>query len=121
MNISKLSQFGVDLAGREFGKNVYDLIIKDTTFPITLDFEGVGSMGSSFADEVIVKIAKQQENRIIVKNINRVIKSCLNDVKDEAAIEYLTIVYTDPPNITIYVCCNCSYLETFLICGPLVT
>lgn len=87
MNISKLSQFGVDLAGREFGNNVYDLIIKDTTFPIILDFDGVGSMGSSFADEVVVKIAKQQNNKIIVKNINRVIKSCLNDVKDETGIE----------------------------------
>lgn len=87
MNILKLNQFGADLAGREFGKKVYELIINETDFPIILDFEGVGSMGSSFADEVVVKIARNQNNKIIVKNINRVIKSCLSDVTEETGIE----------------------------------
>jgi len=89
MNISKLNQFGADLAGRDFGKRVYEIIIQETKLPMVLDFAGVGSIGSSFADEVIVKIAGQQNNKIIVKNINRVIKSCLNDVAEEAKINLI--------------------------------
>ncbi len=90
MTILKLGQFGPTLTGREFGKSSYlELLKTSPNKPVVLDFRGVASLGSSFADEVVTPFAQGQENRIVVLNVNEVIQSCLRDVRDEMGIQII--------------------------------
>lgn len=93
MFVIKLNEYGTDLSGREFGKKVFkELSLKIGDKEASLDFLGVGSVGSSFADEVVAGLAKKQNNIIKIKGANRVVKSCLGEVRDDAEIE---IIYED--------------------------
>jgi anti-anti-sigma regulatory factor len=82
--------YGQDLSGRDFGKQTFKEISEKYGFPISLDFAEVGSIGSSFADELVAEVAKMQSNKITIYSANRVIRSCLNDVATEKkfSIEY---------------------------------
>lgn len=87
MKVFNLSRFGSTLTGREFGQSSYkQLVAEKFELPCVLDFAGVASLGSSFADEVIPPLAQKQNNRIVVLNANDVVKSCLRDVRDETGI-----------------------------------
>ena len=83
MNFFALKEFGAVLTGREYGKTVYGALAPKLTNPVGLDFEGVESMGSSFGDEIVIPIARDQNNKIVVRNANPVITSCLMDIADE--------------------------------------
>ncbi|NJL24861.1 MAG: STAS-like domain-containing protein [Calothrix sp. SM1_5_4] len=82
-----LKEFGSVLTGREYGKTVYETLAAKLTHPAGLDFEGVESMGSSFGDEIVIPIARAQGNKIVVKNANPVITSCLTDIAEESQID----------------------------------
>lgn len=53
--IVKLKEFGTSLGSRVLGKEVSNLINFETKGEITLDFEGVKMVTSSFADEIVGK------------------------------------------------------------------
>ncbi len=86
MNEVNMSEWGQTLTGRKDGKKTFDEIISKYSPPFILNFYGVIALGSSFGDEVVVKLAALQKNKIVVKNANRVIKICLNAVIEEANI-----------------------------------
>ena len=86
MIIIQMKKYGEDLSGRDFGKLTFMEITAHGKYPFTLDFQNVGSIGSSFADEVVAEIAKNQSNRVIILNANRVVRSCLTDVATEKEI-----------------------------------
>ncbi len=93
MTILKLDCFGSTLTGREFGKSSYQEILKkQLKLPVVLDFSGISSLGSSFADEVIFPLAHAQGNQITILNANDVVRSCLRDVSDETGMK---IVYKE--------------------------
>lgn len=61
----EFKRFGSVLTGRPFGVQTYADIKKEIEgSAFILDFTGVTSMGSSFGEEVIVPIAKNQDNKI---------------------------------------------------------
>ena len=84
MNILKMNKFGKILTGREFGKDSMKTLILN--YPVTLDFIDVISLGSSFADEVIVPIAAKQDNRIKVCNVSTPVWDCIQDVTKDHGI-----------------------------------
>ncbi len=91
MTLFKLvDRFGATLTGREFGKTAYEEIKKGSIgVPVALDFGGVASLGSSFADEVVTPFAQVQGSKIVVLNANAVVQSCLRDVRDETGIQII--------------------------------
>ena len=80
MSLIKLKEYGLNLAGRPFGIQTYQHIKGKYSIPYQVDFEGVFSVGSSFADEVIAKLAEDNGGQIQVANASRVINKCLNEV-----------------------------------------
>jgi hypothetical protein len=90
MKTIDLSLYGLDLSGREFGQEVYQSIIKDR--PIQFDFSRIGSIGSSFADEVIGKISNENGGQVAIKGANRIVKKCLMDMAEDLKIEITFIV-----------------------------
>lgn len=80
MKIFPMAKFGKTLTDREDGKKAFDLISSTDSKPYILDFEGVVSMGSSFGDEVILKLAKLQGDLIRVLNINDGIRASIKRV-----------------------------------------
>jgi anti-anti-sigma regulatory factor len=91
MNEIMMKIYGIDLTGREYGQKSYKELHEKLKSEVLLNFSGVSSIGSSFADEFVGEIAKLQNDHIKIANANRVIKSCLNDVATEKdfVIEYL--------------------------------
>ncbi len=81
-----MNQFGATLTDREDGKKAFLEISQKYAFPIILDFQGVISLGSSFGDEVILKIASLQENNITIKNTNDVIKNSIRRIIEDTVI-----------------------------------
>ncbi|PWU16724.1 MAG: hypothetical protein C5B49_10130 [Bdellovibrio sp.] len=86
MTFFALKEFGSVLTGREYGKTIYGTLAEKLVHPAGLDFEGVESMGSSFGDEIVIPIARDQGNKIVVRNANQVITSCLMDIAEENQI-----------------------------------
>jgi len=83
----KMNKFGRTLTDRADGKKAYQNIISNGEFPNLLDFSGDMSMGSSFGDEILPKLAEKNSNKIFIKNANMPIKSCVKKVKEDAQIE----------------------------------
>ncbi len=82
-----MAQFGRTLTDRPYGKRAAETILRDYTFPVTLDFKGVISLGSSFGDEIATAIGPKQEGRIPVLNINGAIRACLEKVATDTNVE----------------------------------
>lgn len=91
MSVVLLNKFGLNLAGRALGIKTFPIIVKEYEAPYELDFNEVFSIGSSFADEVVAKLAKLNEGEIKVFNSNSVIRKCLNDVADEQGFRVLFV------------------------------
>ncbi len=77
MNTILMQQFGTTLTDRADGKKAFNNILRTNTFPVALDFSGVISLGSSFGDEVILKVAERQGNTLAVLHANRVIQNAV--------------------------------------------
>ena len=86
--VIEMKKYGIVLTGREFGIDVMknlngEINSKDE---IVLDFKGVASVGSSFADEVLVPVANLKNGKIKIKNLSIPVKSCLVDVARDNSI-----------------------------------
>ena len=86
MNI-KLNQYGPILTGREFGQRVMKELEAKLVSPVSLDFEGTISLGSSFGDEIVPVIAKIQGGKIEVRNPNPAVWTCLTQLAQDHKIE----------------------------------
>jgi hypothetical protein len=83
MSIIPLKRFGINLSGRPLGMSSLTVILQDYQAPYTLDFKEVFSIGSSFADEVVAKLAELNGGEIQILNSSTVINKCLKDVAKE--------------------------------------
>ncbi len=86
MMIINLKKYGAVLTGREFGADVMNKLKQELKFPVTLDFEGVESLGSSFGDEVVPVIANEQGKTIKIVNANNDVKGTLKDIAFDSKI-----------------------------------
>jgi hypothetical protein len=86
--IIAMKKYGIVLTGREFGVDVMKMLKSEINIndDIVLDFKGVASVGSSFADEVLVPVAKFKNGKVKIKNISIPVKSCLADVARDNSI-----------------------------------
>ena len=98
MTTISMIRFGRTLTDRPDGQKAFAAIISDSAPPYRLDFKGVMSIGSSFGDEVIVKLAERQENTIEVLNVNDGIRSCIKRVIEGTSVELKFIEIKLPEN-----------------------
>lgn len=87
MSTINMKLFGLNLSGRPLGIQVFKIISKDHDPIYELDFEGVISIGSSFADEVVAKLAKKNGGEIKILNSSRIIDKCLKEVSRDMNFE----------------------------------
>lgn len=87
MNMLNMKTYGSILTGREFGKDTMEKISSNIEYPVILDFAGVHSLGSSFADEVLLPIGKHQGGKLVVKNVKPAVLACIQDVAKDGGIE----------------------------------
>lgn len=87
MSTVPMNQFGSTLTDRADGKKAFQEISAKYSLPVTLDFQGVVSLGSSFGEEVILKIAPLQDLKITIANTNSVMKNSVRRIVEETEIE----------------------------------
>jgi hypothetical protein len=87
MNTVSMRQFGQTLTDRADGKRAADMLVKDSLFPVALDFAGVMAMGSSFGDEVVLAIAARQNNEVEIRHANPIIRNCLMRVVENTPVK----------------------------------
>jgi hypothetical protein len=85
-DVVEMKRYGAVLTGREFGKDVAKALIESIQSPVTLDFRGVLSLGSSFGEEVIPAIASRQGQKIRVANTNGPVRMSLRDIAEKSNI-----------------------------------
>ncbi len=89
MSVVDLKKFGLNLSGRPLGIQAFGIIVKNYSAPFELDFSEVFSVGSSFADEVVAKLAAINGGSISIINSNRIINKCLQGVAQEKKFELI--------------------------------
>ena len=82
MNTVRMADFGSTLTDRTDGKKAFRTIVEKNELPVQLDFFGVVSLGSSFGDEVIPKLAEMQNHKITILNTNSVIRNSVRGTVD---------------------------------------
>ena len=89
MTTLDLSKYGTILTGRSFGKQTMEELSPTLDYPVELDFRGVTSLGSSFGDEVIPGIARQQNGQLTAIGPNKAVWDCLLQIAEEHNIQIL--------------------------------
>jgi hypothetical protein len=92
MNTILMQQFGTTLTDRADGKKAFEGILRTSTFPVALDFGGVVALGSSFGDEVILKVAERQGNELTVAHANHVIQNAIRRSVEDTPV---TVSFAD--------------------------
>lgn len=87
MTTIQMKKYGRTLTDRPDGKKTYNNIVGEHSPPLELDFSGVVAMGSSFGDEVVMKIARMQGNAIRVLNANNAIRDCVSKIIEDTNVE----------------------------------
>ena len=87
MKTLMMNKFGKVLTGREFGVDSMKKINSTIEYPVILDFMDVISLGSTFADEVLVPIAKKQNNHISVCNVKAPVLACIKYTAHDEGIK----------------------------------
>ena len=82
----QMRQFGTTLTDRADGKKAFEQIRRTSRFPVALDFSEVVSLGSSFGDEVILKVAEMQGNAITVSHANHVIQNAIRRSVEDSPV-----------------------------------
>ncbi|MDP6630310.1 MAG: hypothetical protein QGH42_07965 [Kiritimatiellia bacterium] len=82
----KMSQFGSTLTDREDGKRAALSILERTPPPVQLDFAGVVALGSSFGEEVVRSIAKNQNDTVAIVNASNVVRNSLYRIAEGTSI-----------------------------------
>jgi len=85
--VFEMKKFGKILTDRADGKKAFDEILLKENIPNILDFTDVISLGSSFGDEVLPQLAKQNNNKIIIKNATQAVVSCIKKIIEDTGIE----------------------------------
>ena len=87
-----MKKFGRVLTSRQLGKEAF-LAIKPVLSELSkkekleIDFEGVGSLSPSWADEFLRPLLKEYKNRIILKNMNNAsIKKTISFLREIGSI-----------------------------------
>lgn len=84
MSEINMNEFGMTLTGRPYGKDCAEkLSRRDLKPPFELNFKGVISLGSSFGEEIIVPLANQSPEKLIIKSANGSIKDCLLKIQKD--------------------------------------
>lgn len=86
MNTIRMIQYGSTLTDRADGKKVFEELVRRNVLPVVLDFSEVVSLGSSFGDEVVLKLAKRQGNDITILNTNGVIKNSIRRIMEDSSV-----------------------------------
>lgn len=86
MSKIEMIKFGRTLTDRPYGQQVAEKIRDSETFPVSLDFSGVMSLGSSFGDEIL-SIIKTKQETIEVRNANVAIRACLEKVAQDMQVK----------------------------------
>jgi len=86
MNTIPMRQYGSTLTDRADGKKAFQDILRRAVFPVSLDFSGVVSLGSSFGDEVILAVAERQGNSVTILNANRVIQNAIRRSVEDSPV-----------------------------------
>ena len=86
MNNLSMKKYGIILTDRTFGKDIALKILDRESFPVSLDFREVMTLGSSFGDELMSAIQKKQTH-VQIRNANRAIRSCLEKVAFDFGIK----------------------------------
>ena len=86
MSEVRMAQFGSTLTDRADGKKAFQQISTRHDFPVALDFSDVVSLGSSFGDEVILKVADMQGRKITILNTNSVIKNSIRRIIEDSQV-----------------------------------
>ncbi len=81
-----MNRFGRTLTDREYGKSVANTLVQENEFPLTLDFRGVMSLGSSCGDEILSALTPKQNSTVQIINANQAIKSCLQKVAEDLKV-----------------------------------
>lgn len=89
MSTVQMSRFGSTLTDRADGKKAFQEITERYTPPLILDFQGVVSLGSSFGEEVILRVALLQNHEITVLNTNSVMKNSVKRIIEDTGIKVL--------------------------------
>lgn len=86
--IIEMKKYGIVLTGREFGSDVMKTLLNEIGDKdnVVLDFKGVASVGSSFADEVLAPVAKLKNGNARVRNLSIPVRSCLVAVAKDNSI-----------------------------------
>lgn len=87
MNRLIMNRYGTILTGREFGQQALAELERDLKLPVELDFRGVISLGSSFGDEVVPKIAQRQNGQLTVIGPSKAVWDCLRQIAEEYQIQ----------------------------------
>ena len=82
-----MNQFGQTLTDRADGKRAAAAILREHALPIQLDFEGVVAVGSSFGEEVVLRIAEQQGGRVHIAGAKGVIKNSLLRITEGTSVK----------------------------------
>ena len=90
MNV-KMRKFGSTLTDRADGKKSAEEIVRIHSSPIGLDFEGVMALGSSFGEEIILKLAPLQNNKITIMSVNNVVKNSLLRMVEDTEIDLIFV------------------------------
>lgn len=87
----KMMKYGRTLTDRADGKRAYKEILSMNEFPTILNFKDVISLGSSFGDETVAKIAIANGGTIKIVNANKAIQACLSNIEEDfnIKIEYI--------------------------------
>ncbi len=90
MSEIQMNEFGVILTGRVYGKDCFEKISRsDISGPVTLNFKGVISLGSSFGEEVVVPLSKMTAESITIINANSSIQDCLQKIEMDFKLKLL--------------------------------
>ena len=89
MSTVAMDQFGSTLTDRADGKKAFREISEKHRFPVTLDFQGVVSLGSSFGEEVILKIGPLQNYEVTIINTNSVMKNSVRRIIEDTDIKVI--------------------------------
>jgi len=86
MTTVEMKEYGATLTDREDGKRAAATILARMSPPLRLDFSGVMALGSSFGEELVLRVAEAQDNSVTVVNANNVIRNSLYRIAEGTSV-----------------------------------
>lgn len=89
MSTVQLNKFGSHLEGRPICETYLHCILSDSQIPFELDFLGVKSIGLSFSENVIGKLAEMNGGSIKILNSNEIVNSVVREASLDKGFSYI--------------------------------